>query len=45
MVSNVPVGISGTNDVQELVKRFGAVKQALVLNYRVSSDLCYLYLY
>ncbi|XP_048826196.1 zinc finger protein 638 isoform X3 [Brienomyrus brachyistius] len=39
VVSNVPVGSSGTNDVQELVKRFGAVKQALVLNYRIIFEM------
>ncbi|KPP74060.1 zinc finger protein 638-like [Scleropages formosus] len=35
IVSNVPVGTSAAAEVQGLVKRFGAVKQALVLNHRV----------
>ncbi|XP_018585839.1 zinc finger protein 638 [Scleropages formosus] len=39
IVSNVPVGTSAAAEVQGLVKRFGAVKQALVLNHRIIFEM------
>ncbi|XP_036407663.1 zinc finger protein 638 [Megalops cyprinoides] len=39
VVSNVPSGSSAATEIQELVKRFGSVKQALVLNRRIILEM------
>ncbi|KAG5845548.1 hypothetical protein ANANG_G00140320, partial [Anguilla anguilla] len=38
-VNNVPMGISPTTEVKELIKRFGSFKQALVLNHRIILEM------